>query len=456
MLIANIIYFIWMPYPKSFLKATGSSMFVFNLITNLIFFSLFAVILLVSVKSVARPGQWLERKKIPASIALCIAIQLGFDFVKLISELLLHWYEPLSNDFFTVLELLVLALVTIKLLKVNNVNWKRFYTIFLPFAVIALIVFFAMDIQSINNVRHAADKYVFSLFDTDLTHEANAIITNTEFIYEIRNAVLDFLTCAAIMIALYFSAVSKNIEDDEKYHTKKAHFVTRVAAVIMLSLFICGLKMIAIPHNSMKETHMPQTHSVTTLPAFDYNRTQVIHSRATGYDGTLKPVYNATHSYILYNNEIILEFDTAGKYIFDIENSFGNEYSSDIYQNADNVYFLYSGFETIDVDNSEVKICLGDKAIAYLKDSKPYAIKVCDVSDEEFDSVLLAACEKLIEESRMSSFEYIAEYILKYDPDFIMPYIERYSAGEFTAEELEKNPEIQTEYITKCAKQLNN
>lgn len=430
-LFANIVYFIWMPYPKSFLKTAGSSTFLFDLLTNLIFFAAFAMILLVSVNAVTRPGTILTKSKIPAAIATCIAMQLGFDFLKFAAERLLRWWAPLSNDFLTVLGLLVLALIVIKLLKVSSVNWKRFYAVFLPTAVIMLAVFFVLDVQDILHVQHASEKYVFDLFDTELTHEANAIAANTQFLYEIRNAILDFLTCAAIMIALYFSAVSRNIEDNEEYHTKEAHFVTRIAVVILLSFVVCGIKMVSIPHNSIKNTRALQSHSESTLPVFDYNRTQVTHSRATGYGGVSKLVYNATHSYILYSNEIILEFDMD------------RECESLV-------------LEKIDTNGTECYVACYDKAIAYLKDGTPYAVEIKDVVNKEYDALLLRICEKLLEEKRLSCFDYIGEYILKYDPEFIEPYLEHYSLGEFTQEELQKNPEIQTDYITKCAKQIAN
>ena len=246
-----------MPYPKSFLKTAGSSAFLFDIITNIIFFAMFVVILLVSVSAVTSPGSILTKSRIPAEIAICIAVQLGFDFLKFAAERLLRWWAPLSNDFLTVLGLLVLALIVIKLLKVSSVNWKRFYAVFLPTAVIMLAVFFVLDVQDILHVQHASEKYVFDLFDTELTHEANAIAANTQFLYEIRNAILDFLTCAAIMIALYFSAVSRNIEDNEEYHTKEAHFVTRIAAILLLSFAVCGAKVLILPYNAMNRMQFP-------------------------------------------------------------------------------------------------------------------------------------------------------------------------------------------------------
>ena len=253
-LFANIVYFIWMPYPKGFLKTAGSSTFLFDFITNLIFFAMFVVILLVSVSAVTSPGSILTKSRIPAEIAICIAVQLGFDFLKFAAERLFRLWAILSNDFLTVWGLFVYVLIIVKLLKVKSVRWKRFYAVFIPYAMVALTVFFVLDVQDILHVQHASEKY---MFDTELAHKANAIAANTQFFYEIRNGILDFLTCAVIMIALCFSSVSVHAVDKEEYHTKEAHFVTRIAAILLLSFAVCGAKVLILPYNAMNRMQFP-------------------------------------------------------------------------------------------------------------------------------------------------------------------------------------------------------
>ena len=49
MSISNIVYFIWMPYPKSFLKTVGSTTFVFDLFTNLLYFTIFSLMSFVAI-----------------------------------------------------------------------------------------------------------------------------------------------------------------------------------------------------------------------------------------------------------------------------------------------------------------------------------------------------------------------------------------------------------------------
>ncbi len=439
LLLANIVYFIWMPYPKSFLKTAGSSTFLFDFITNLIFFAAFAVILLVSVNAVTSPGSILTKSKIPAAIAICIAVQLGFDFLKFVAERLLRWWAPISNDFFTVLELLVLALIVIKLLKVNSINWKRFYAVFLPTVAIILAVFFVLDVQDILHVQHASEKYVFDLFDTELTDEANAIAANTQFLYEIRNAILDFLTCAAIMIALYFSAVSRNIEDNEEYHTKEAHFVTRIAAILLLSFTVCGAKVLLIPYNAMNRMQFPSLSA--RGEGFNITQKETIVWRTNNSFNSKKKICHIMYCKLKYQDDYLYSFRIDG------------EYSPRKTYMEGNQIVLYEDRERTEVNGTEVIICY-DKAFAYLKDGKPYVVTTESISEKEYDAILLGACERMLEEGRFEFFEYICEYIQKYDSVFIEPYLARYCIGDFSSTELQKMSNIDPDYITKCAKRF--
>ena len=52
-------------------------------------------------------------------------------------------------------------------------------------------------------------------------------------------------------------------------------------------------------------------------------------------------------------------------------------------------------------------------------------------------------------------FECAYLYLLKNDPDFIEPYIKRYSKGEFTNDELNLNKDINAAYIQKLAQYVN-
>ena len=438
-LFANIVYFIWMPYPKSFLKTAGSNTFLFDLLTNLVFFAAFAVILLVSVNAVTKPGSILTKSKIPAAIAIFIAVQLGFDFLKFAAERLLRWWAPLSNDFFTVLVLFVLLLVTCKLLKVEDIHWKRFFAVFLPTAIIILAVFLVLDMPDILHIRHSADKYVFDLFDTELSHKANAIAANTQFLYELRNALLDFLTCSVIMISLYFSTASDNIEDNEEYHTKEAHFITRIAAILLLSFAVCRAKVLVLPYNAMNRMQFPSLSA--RGDGFNITQKETIVWRTNNSFNSKKKKCHIMYCKLKYQDDYLFSFRIDG------------EYSPRKTYTEGNQIVLYEDRERTEVNGTEVIICY-DKAFAYLKDGKPYVVTAGSISEKEYDEILLGACERMLDEGRFEFFEYICEYILKYDPAFIEPYLERYCIGDFSNTEFQQMGDINPDYITKCAQQF--
>lgn len=437
-LFANIVYFIWMPYPKGFLKTAGSSTFLFDFITNLIFFAMFVVILLVSVSAVTSPGSILTKSRIPAEIAICIAVQLGFDFLKFAAERLFRLWAILSNDFLTVWGLFVYVLIIVKLLKVKSVRWKRFYAVFIPYAMVALTVFFVLDVQDILHVQHASEKY---MFDTELAHKANAIAANTQFFYEIRNGILDFLTCAVIMIALCFSSVSVHAVDKEEYHTKEAHFVTRIAAILLLSFAVCGAKVLILPYNAMNRMQFPSLSA--RGEGFNITQKETIVWRTNNSFNSKKKICHIMYCKLKYQDDYLYSFRIDGEYSPRKTHIEGNQ------------VILDEDRERTQVNGIEVIICY-DKAFAYLKDSKPYVVTTEGISEKEYDEVLLGVCERMLSEGRFEFFEYICEYILKYDSKFIEPYLERYCVGDFSSFELQKMEDIAPDYITKCARQIAN
>ena len=120
-----------------------------------------------------------------------------------------------------------------------------------------------------------------------------------------------------------------------------------------------------------------------------------------------------------------------------------------------NQIVLYEDRERTEINGTEVIICY-DKAFAYLKDGKPYVVTTECISEKEYDAVLLGTCERMLSEGRFEFFEYICEYIQKYDPVFIEQYLERYSTGNFTETEFQQMGDINPDYITRCAKQFAN
>ena len=435
MAIANIVYFFWMPYPKSFLKTVGSTTFVFDLLTNLLYFTIYSVTFIVAINAITNTGCKLRTKKAFGAIGFCIAVQFGCDIARYVTGYLMRQFSLISDDFFTVVSILLLFLVVVKLLGVKTIHYKKLFAIFVPTLITALIVCIVFDICYIHSVSDAAEKYfstptslISALSLLDSSSVASTISKNLQYMYEIRNALLDFVAEATILLAVYFSTAFNKATNCEAYHTNKAHFVSRVATMLLLSSLICGLKFLVLPQNFLTTTHIQNSASHSTEPSFDYNRTFTTISRATGYHKK-KEIYRKTHGTQYYGNKKML----------------------DIYMDYE---FEGNPIEVLTVNGLKIRIICKNQAIAYLKDEKPYVVSFQDINKQTNDVILLEVCKELLSEGRLDCFEYICSYVMQYDPDFIQPYLQRYSASDFTSEELSQVGDISTDYITKKAQGL--
>ena len=79
-----------------------------------------------------------------------------------------------------------------------------------------------------------------------------------------------------------------------------------------------------------------------------------------------------------------------------------------------------------------------------------------DINWQSNDIILLEVCKELLSEGRLDCFEYICSYIMRYDSDFVQPYLRRYIVSDFTSEELSQAGEISIDYITKTAQRFYN
>lgn len=436
MFISNIIYFFWMPYPKGFLKTVGSATFVFDVLTNLLYFSLYSVMLIIAINAIANTGYKLRTKKVVAMMGICIAVQLGCDITKYITGYLMRQFAPISDDFFTVVSVLVLSLAVVKLLGVK-VNYKKLYAIFVPIMILILIVYTVLDVRYIHSISDVAEKYfstpsniLSSLSLSDSSSIAATISKNMEYMYEIRNALLDFASEATILIASYFSIPTNKAINCETCHTNKAHFVSRIVAMLLLSFGICGLKFFVLPQNFLTTIHVKNSVSHSTEPSFDYNRSFTTISRAIGYHER-KEIYRKTHGMIYYGDKKVLDI----KMDYEFE---GNP------------------IEVRTVKGMEIRIICKNQAIAYFKNEKPYVVSFQDINWQSNDIILLEVCKELLSEGRLDCFEYICSYIMRYDSDFIQPYLRRYIVSDFTSEELSQVGEISIDYITKTAQRFYN
>lgn len=427
LLLANFVYIIWLPYPKSILGKITPDSFPSDLITNLLFFVLYAVLLVFCVNSVLHPGEELTKKQIFISVPVIIGIQLCFDIVNIIFENLLKEYSYLTADILTVAELLVFILACIIIVNGTTLRLKRFLVIFTAVSLVALTVFVIIDVGSIKEYHAFLDKYQITM--TDLIEEekkstVSAFTVNREFLFQVRNALLSSITCVAAIIALYFSTIPENSGAVTR-NRKGAYLSSRIMASIILMSAICVIKMLLLPYDFFRITRVVGESSSSMNMTLYYSAYTTIHYRATGYS-TRREVYHKTKYEISYDGDTLLSFNIDGE----IDGS---------------------DFEYFDINGVEVRVAAKTMAIFYVQNGEPVCVKVSDTAKAEYDKTLLSACELLLEKGRVSCFESVGEYINRHDPEFLKPYVERYRNGEFTADELSQMNGIKPEFITQTS-----
>ncbi len=113
-----------------------------------------------------------------------------------------------------------------------------------------------------------------------------------------------------------------------------------------------------------------------------------------------------------------------------------------------NIIIICSDFVKEDVGGTIVWI-YRNRYLCWEENDKPIVIRYEDIGGQNENVTLTAVCERLIAQGNIVVFNYAAEYLKKYDPDFINPYTKRYAAGEFTGAEREfiRLYEYREEYI---------
>ncbi len=123
--------------------------------------------------------------------------------------------------------------------------------------------------------------------------------------------------------------------------------------------------------------------------------------------------------------------------------------------------FILNGLEEteanpfVSLKTAENSICLyGYYAFSLYENGKLQIIRIESIGKREENPALTSSLEKLIKDGNLFAFEYGVQYLLKYHPTFIEPYIEQYAAGDFTPSELKwlDKAFVKREYIRDIAK----
>lgn len=105
------------------------------------------------------------------------------------------------------------------------------------------------------------------------------------------------------------------------------------------------------------------------------------------------------------------------------------------------------------VDDALVGVYSPYHIVIYENDTGSW-VEIDHLHRAEENPLLTAALKMLTEENDFLLFPHAAAYLIRYDPQFITPYLERYANADFTKEELERLGDIRPEYISTEARKL--
>lgn len=216
-----------------------------------------------------------------------------------------------------------------------------------------------------------------------------------------------------------------------------------IAAMILISIF----KMIIYPINTL--ILIPDLSSMTgRTGGYTENEYDVAMYRNSGTVSSLNddniPVYKIDFCSVYYDGHKLIsftavpvDFSSAPKWLFKRYASVDPDYT-----------------ECGEISNDYLLEYYSSDVIIYYDENKPYAVTLKDICKASKNDTLIFAVEELIENGCWDYFEYGCEYLLKYDPDFIIPIINRYADGEFTEQELGQNTHMIKQYMINFAKEL--
>lgn len=424
------LYFLWQPYPKSIIKTIGSPWAYSDIITGMIYFLIFDVVIDISVRSMARQRElssFFEWKNMKY-IAALIAIQLCLDLVNLSGAKLLNEYAAIVYNVVTAAGWVLFALLFSCMTERAKSSEKR-ERIAVGIAAAALLLCVLLDIGDIVQRRALIEKY-------DLTSRIlESRLLNIQFRSELRNMLLDFCCGAAFLTVFLLAADEKKKRYDEGWRL--------FCRMVVLSAACVGVyftKAFLLPNNVIFPGYLEHTGYYSAYqrlePEYDFRDVNVLTVYRFHRETEKKVVYCVSDDIICYNGNDLFHFKTDGKF------SGTNRYLADKIE--------YDGFELIQICNTDAAI-YASKEIVWMIGNEARHIAFKDIASAKENPILTALCIERITAGDWRFFEYGYEYLLKFEPEFIKPYMERYAAGEFTDSEVKYNSEYRPAYIQKIA-----
>lgn len=419
----NIVFWISNYYPRHIIERSSRAPMAITI--NAVLFLIQFILLFIFFDKDVELFEMKSSKKRICFRSVILKFLLLFS-VQLLFECLISYLEVnYGINTYVVRNLLILAVWIIDYLILtcssgHKTNFRKTQRIIVICVIIMSVICIFADSIMVADFKKCCAKY------TENSYRLNAIQTNYEFLHSIVTFFFDsFIACA--LVVFHASRIERFDVDSDKI-SNGCRFTARIWIMILVSVGLLAIKATVFPPSFSKsvDASIVTSYSYVEDQTFDNH---LFEPKFYRFDDNLEPklYYGFSRVTILCDNKRLKSFSTP---FVDVA----------------------EGFTKYDVDGRNVSV-YGNSAICYIENDVPHVVLFEDIHKLKNNPVITGVCKKLIGEGNVIVFEYAVEYLKKYDPNFILPYIIRYSNGEFNTLELNMLDEVEyrLDYILNIA-----
>lgn len=425
LVLLNAVYFMCNRYPKHIIEV-GSNYSVFSSIFNFAFYIILALLIVGSFSnnkllfsgSQPAPWEWKSKKKQIIRIGFILIFQIFIDVLLLILREKLNENIYYFIDFITVIQWIVFYILCVD--KEKNIFIRKSVIPVIGILFFLMGISFNLDFSIIEK-----SKLIFEKYESD-SQLYGTSIRNLEFMFEVKNCVLDTVSGLSLLI---FHFACNGIKDNKKQNQLPQKIV-RIFALLIFAFVLIFAKTLLLPYSCLRGFNINESITTIAQKKFYANTRTVTISRYYADDPNTV-TYQKTKIELLYDGEPLL------KYV-----------SNDNEKTASFEKVNYDGFEFYLHQN---------QVICYLDNHSPVVVLPGD-TELTNDGRLRDIYRALIENGNWNFYEQATKYLVNHDSEFIEPYIKRHMCGQFNQQEIDmlEKMQIKPTYIQEIAKRLQD
>lgn len=431
----------WHPYTKQILSA---NMTVSDVLTGILFYLVYFSILIFIFKFCFCERKEFNTKQILISYGILFSTQLIFDLIKTSLNNLFEHYSYLIID---PLNVIIGCLHFVLLLKLTKSTAREEYNKKTFYSVCSLASLILIGFEIFNLIDAIKISNIIAKYDSSSSVYKSYMLNNS-FRHEISSLAVESICIALLFVAIYvkYHHVREQSEDSQK-STEIAKLVLRIFIVIAAGFLITRIKFIILPHGCITKLNAINGNTI------NYNQEDPFDTDTNNFSISR----NLNSEDVCVYRIITVRFEGLNDYCY-------YTYNMDIdpldfiVNDSFEVYGVSKHYQYFNDLNTDFRCYGNELLIIHQDETKTFRIiKLTELSKSPYDEDIVKCCEYMIKKGVFSYFEYGCEYLQKYSPEFIEPYIEKYSNGIFSYKELENpyNYAVKTDYIVTLAKKYS-